>query len=112
MPSIPVDSSGNWECAQDGVATLSCIPTLMQVVIFWAIAFAGIVALFLIILSGYKFINSGGDPKAVDGARKTLTYGILGFILILLSFLIIDVISFVTKVDCIKNFEFSSCVNP
>lgn len=93
----------------EGAATLSCLPSLMQVVVFWALAFAGVVALFLVIYSGYKFLTSGGDPKAVDGARKTLTYGILGFVLILLSFLIIDVIAQVTEASCITNFNFGSC---
>lgn len=99
-------------CSSDGVATLNCIPEIMRVVVYWAIAFTGVVALFLIIFAGYKFMNSGGDPKAVEGARKTLTYGILGFVIILLSFLIIDIIALVTGVDCITNFNFSSCVSP
>lgn len=103
--------SMDWDaCSSNGVATLSCLPNLMQVVIYWAIALAGVVALFLIIFSGYKFMTSQGDPKSLDGARKTFMYGILGLFLILLSFLIIDVIAYVTKVDCIKDFGFSRCV--
>lgn len=97
------------DCAPDGIATLSCIPNVLEVVVFWALVFAGIVAFFLIVLAGYKFLNSGGDPKSADSARKTFTYGILGFVLILLSFLIIDLIAEVTGVSCLKNFNFDSC---
>lgn len=109
MQTIPVDASGNWTCAVNGAATLSCIPPLIGVVIFWLLVFAGIVALFLVIFAGIKFINSGGDPKSVDAAKKTLTYGIAGFIVILLSFLIINIISQVTGVTCIQNFQFGKC---
>ena len=92
-----------------GAASLNCVPMVVEVVVFWALIFAGIVALFLIIFAGYKFLTSGGDPKSIEGARKTLTYGFLGLILILLSFLIINIIATVTGVECIKNFNFGSC---
>jgi heme O synthase-like polyprenyltransferase len=108
MPTI------NWEsCAPGGTATLSCVPMLFEVIVFWALVFAGIVAFFLIILSGYKFMNSGGDPKAADSARKTLTYAVLGLLLVFLSFFIIETISTVTGTGCILNFYqegFSACI--
>lgn len=104
----------NWEsCAPDEVATLSCIPMLFEVVVFWALVFAGIVAFFLIILAGYKFITSGGDPKAADSARKTLTYAVVGLLLVFLSFLIIETISTVTGTNCILQFYekgFEACI--
>lgn len=95
--------------APQGVATLDCIPAVVQNVIFAAFIFAGIIALILIIYSGIKFILSGGDAKQVEGARKTLTYAIIGFILILLSFAILNLISTVTGVSCIQLFGFTNC---
>ncbi len=91
------------------VATLNCIPAVVQNVIYAAFVFAGIVAVILIIYSGIKFILSGGDPKQVEGARKTMTYAIIGFIVILLSFVILNLISNVTGVGCIKLFGFTNC---
>lgn len=91
------------------VATLNCIPAVFQNIIFGAFLFAGIVAVILIIYSGIKFILSGGDPKQVEGARKTMTYAIIGFVLILLSFAILNLISAVTGVECIVKFGFGNC---
>ena len=63
------------------------------------IGFAGI-ALFVLLLSGgLKYITSGGDPKATEGAQKTITYAIGGLILILLSYLILLLIKTITGVD-------------
>lgn len=99
-------------CIKGGVATLECIPKVFQNVINGALLFSGVVALFFIIFSGIKLMLSQGDPKQVEGARHTLTYAIAGLLLILLSFLIINLISSVTKVHCILGileFGFESC---
>lgn len=106
---MQLDWSKCADASAPGVATLSCIPLLIQVVIYWLLVFAGIVALFMIIFAGFKFMNSGGDPKTVEGARKTLTYAIAGLVLVLLSFLIINIISQVTNVGCITALGFTSC---
>lgn len=104
----------NWgSCLEviDGktVATLKCIPVVFQNIVSAALLFAGIVAVILIIISGIKFLTSGGDPKQVEGARHTLTYAIIGLIVILFSFAIINLIADITGVQCIKFFGFDSC---
>ena len=106
---IKFDKQGNPIDTAKDVATLDCIPAVVQNVIYAAFLFAGIVAVILIIYSGIKFILSGGDPKQVEGARKTMTYAIIGFIVILLSFAILNLISTITGVDCIKFFGFQNC---
>lgn len=60
------------------------------------IALAGIVLFVLLVSGGIKFITSGGDPKAVDGAKKTITYAIGGLLVILLSYLILVLIENIT----------------
>ncbi len=95
--------------SQGDIATLSCLPALFQNIITALLTFAGVVAIFLIIFSGYKFITSGGDPKAVEEARKTLTYAIIGLLVILFSFFILNLISYVTGVSCIRMFGFTNC---
>lgn len=92
-----------------GVATLACIPAVFQNIISAALVFAGVVALFFIILSGIKMITSGGDQKQLEGARKTLTWAIVGLVIIFLSFFIINVIAGITGVSCITSFGFDNC---
>lgn len=93
-----------WDsCLEGDVATLSCIPIIIKNVINAALVFAGIVALFLIIFSGTQYITSKGDPQKVEGAKKTLTWAIIGLVLIFLSFFIVSLISNITGVDQIQN---------
>ena len=92
-----------------GVATLSCIPAVLHNVLLWLFGLAGIAAAFLIIYSGIRFLTSGGDPKQVEGARKTMTYAIIGLVIILTSFFIIQAIGIITGATCISVFGFDNC---
>lgn len=91
------------------IATLDCIGPLLQNIIGALLNLAGVVALFFIILSGYKYMTSGGDPKQLEGARHTLTYAIIGLVVVLLSAFIINSIADLTGVPCIKMFGFTNC---
>ena len=56
--------------------------------------------LFILLLSaGFKFITSGGDPKATESAKKTLTSAIAGLVIILLSYIILLLIKKITGAD-------------
>lgn len=98
------------ECFVDGVASLSCVPYLIQNIISAALAFGGVVAIFLIIWGGYKYIRSAGDPKQAEGAKQTITYAIIGLLIVFLSYFIISVIAQLTGVGCIKRFGFDNCL--
>ena len=64
----------------------------------------GGIGLFLMLLSGgFKYLTSGGDPKAVEGAKNTLTYAIGGFVLLAFSYLILLIIGTFTGAD-VTNF--------
>jgi len=89
------------------VASLDCIPALFQNIVTALIFFVGTVALFLIIFNGIKFITSRGDAKQIEEVKNSLFYVLLGLLLVLLSFLIINIISYVTGVECIKFFGFT-----
>lgn len=103
------------ECFVDknlGVLNLKCLPGMIGELILWLLSFAGVVALILIIVGGFKFITSGGDPKQVDGARKIITFALIGLVIILFAFAIINLIADVTGVSCIKVYlkgDFTSC---
>ncbi|MFH1832787.1 MAG: hypothetical protein ABH816_01285 [Candidatus Levyibacteriota bacterium] len=105
-----VDSCVVTEGEAKNIATLACLPALFQNLIYALLFFSTIVAVFLIIYSGIKFITSGGDPKQVEGARHTMTYAIVGLIIIFLSFFIINLIAGITGAECIKIFGFGNCL--
>ena len=83
----------------NGVATIANLGCVFQNVVQAFLGLAGIVLFILLIVGGFRFITSGGDPKAVEGAQKTITSAIIGLIVILLSYLILVLIKAITGVD-------------
>lgn len=81
------------------VANFSDLEGIFSNVLSILLGVAGIAFFILLLSAGFKFITSGGDPKALEGAKKTLTYAIGGFILIILSYLILLLITELTGVD-------------
>ena len=79
--------------------TLQNLEDVFKSVLNVILGIAGITFFILLLSSGFKFITSGGDPKALEGAKKTLTYAIGGLILIVLSYLILLLIKEITGVD-------------
>src|ERR1035437_8856956 len=96
------------------VATIDCVFPLMANLIYWLLVFSGTVALIVIIISGLRFIVSGGESKSVETAKKTMTFAVLGLLLVFLSFFILNVIAYVTNVACLSDItkgipSFQSC---
>ncbi len=94
------------ECLENGIATLACIPIIIKNVINGALVFAGLAALALVIFAGAQYITSKGDQAKIDTAKKTLTYAIIGLIVIFMSFFIVTLISQLTGVSQISNPTF------
>ena len=45
----------------------------------------GIVTVIIIIVAGFKYITSGGDSAATASAKKTIIYGLVGLLVIILA---------------------------
>lgn len=61
--------------------------------------FAGIILLFVIILSGYQLIVSRGEPSKIQTATKRITYGFLGFGVLIVSYVIVKTVSYILGFD-------------
>ena len=86
------------------VATIADLGTLFERIVSYALGFAGIALFILLLVGGFKFITSGGDPKAIESAKGTLTSAITGLVIILVSYLILILITNITGVD-VRSFN-------
>lgn len=50
-------------------------------------------AVLFLIWSGYQYLASAGDPTKAERARTNLTYSIIGVILMVLAFVLVNVLS-------------------
>ena|SRR3989344_4375950 len=53
---------------------------------------AGFVTVIIIIVSGIQFVTSSGNPEAAAAARGRLTFAIIGFVIIVLAFAILQIV--------------------
>ncbi len=51
---------------------------------------AAMAVVFYIVIAGFRFLMSGGDKDAIAGARRMMTHAVIGFILLMLMFLILQ----------------------
>lgn len=70
----------------------------------------GIIAVIMIMVSGFKYVTSGGDSGKVKSAKDTLIYAIVGIVIVAFSQLIVQ---FVLKnTEAPKNEEETSLTLP
>lgn len=69
------------------------------------IPLGGIVLFIMLVIGGFMFITSSGDPRKTEGAKSTLTYAIAGIVLLASAFLIIELIANFVGVPTILNFS-------
>ena len=65
------------------------MPTVLNIINF-ILAILGIVAVIIIILGGVTYLTSTGDPAKATKARNTILYGIIGLVVALLAFAIVN----------------------
>ncbi len=93
-------------------ATFDCLFKVIFPSVFnAAIMFVGIIVVIMIVLGGMKFIASKGDNKQLDSAKKTITYAIIGAVVIIFSVFIVNIIGQITGVTCIHLFGYDTCSN-
>lgn len=88
----------------DGVATIEGLEGVFENIIAVALGFAAIALFIMLIVGGYQYLTSGGNPKSLESARKTLTSAILGMVLVASAYLILRFIGVFTGAD-VENFQ-------
>ncbi len=63
------------------------------------LSIAGIALFLFIVIAGFKYMASGDDPKAKDGAKGQLTSAVVGFVIIFGAYWIVQIISAVFGIE-------------
>jgi uncharacterized membrane protein len=69
-------------------------------------AVAGILLLIYLILGGFQYLTSAGDPKKAQEAQSKITQALIGFVIIFASYWIVQIVAAVLGLDKIgKTFK-------
>lgn len=58
-----------------------------------------IAMLVLIVMAGFKYLTSGGEPKAIQAAHHTLVWALLGVFFMAVAWLVLQLIRSFTGID-------------
>ncbi|MEK7564743.1 MAG: TrbC/VirB2 family protein [Patescibacteria group bacterium] len=70
------------------------LTSTVTIVVNYIIGIVAIVAVVMIVWAGYLYITAGMDEKNVEKAKKMLLYGIIGIVVVILSY---SIVSFATS---------------
>jgi len=65
---------------------------ISRVITLFLIPIASVILLLVFIWAGYDFMMSEGNPEKIKSAQAKITTGVIGLVLLVLSFLIIKVV--------------------
>ena len=82
------DSPGNSVVCKDGKNTKNPFTgpngLIMRITDVVALL-AGVAGVIMVVLAGLRFVTAGGSSEDIAGARRTITYAIVGLIIVALS---------------------------
>ncbi len=73
--------------------TMTSLPQLLSYIKNFLLGFSGALAVLFLVIGGIEMITSGGNPKRLETAKKTLTFAIIGLVAVLLSSVILQLIA-------------------
>jgi lysylphosphatidylglycerol synthetase-like protein (DUF2156 family) len=74
-------SRAQGSCASGGADVSNVLKVVLQI-LSWV---AGVVAIFMIVIAGLKYITAAGDSGSVSSAKNTLIYALVGLVIVALA---------------------------
>ncbi len=65
---------------------------LVLTILNFFLGFLGLLAVIMIIYGGFLYVSAAGDQGKIDNGKKIIMYSIVGIIIILLSFAIVNTV--------------------
>lgn len=76
---------------------INTVGDLVSIVLDFLIPLAAVILFFVLVWGGYDFLLSRGDPEKVKNAQAKITAGLIGFVLLVVSFMVVKLIAFIFK---------------
>jgi len=89
----------------NGVATIQGLECLVGNVLTVAITAIGVAAFIMFIIASFRYMTSGSNSKGTETARNTMTFAVVGIVVALSAFIILNIIAAFTGVGVINTFS-------
>lgn len=86
------------------VATLQGAECLVRNMLNIGVSLVGLAAFIMFIVGAFLYLTSGGNPKGTEAGQKTITFAVIGVVVSLTGFVVLNFLSSFTGVESIQNF--------
>jgi lysylphosphatidylglycerol synthetase-like protein (DUF2156 family) len=86
LPSLTLAADYNVEIKDPATTNVS---EIIGKVITWVLGLVGGIAVLFIVYAGILYVTSGGNKERIEKAKQTLTYAVIGLIVIVLAGVIV-----------------------
>lgn len=80
------------DCVVDGVPTLKCLEVVFGNILVMASAFIVLVLFIMLVVGAFSYLSSFGNAEKIKKAQGTIKFAIIGFVLFIASYLILNVV--------------------
>ena len=92
----------DWIVDDEGVASFKSLEFVFQRILNIAFTLAGVVLFVMLLVGGFGYLTSSGDPDKTKKAGATITSAIVGLVFLIGSWFILRLLSQFTGVDLTK----------
>ena len=91
-------------------AGVTQLEELFKRIVQISVGLAFVALVVVLVMAGIKFLTSGGEPKALQGASQTVTWALLGMLFLVIAWLVLLLIKEFTGIDVTKFcISFTGC---
>ncbi len=85
--------------ATNPLAKFGNFASILNLLIPLTTGFGAIIFLIMMFWGGITILTAGGNKERFDSGRKTLTFAVVGLIIVFVAFLIVQLITYIFKFD-------------
>ena len=95
----------NESCVVGDVATIQGIGCLLANLLSVLLTIIGIAGFIMLIYAAFNMLLSAGNSQAMEKSKNTMTFAVVGLILALSSFIILNILIDFTGIEILRNLS-------
>lgn len=105
LDTMNTGTTGDQAYVVDGVVTVRAIEGVVTNFLAIAVSFIGFAGFVMLIIGSFQFLLAGSNSKGVEGGKSTMTFAIVGLVVALTAWMVLNFIATFTGVDTILRFN-------
>lgn len=93
----------NWSAGKISLGSGTTFGDIIKAILPYIFTAAGVALLVYLIIGGLSMMLSRGEPKALESAKTKITGALIGFIILFVSYWIVQIVGKLLGIEAINN---------